>query len=193
MSLPADQILTQKEFEALIQGIAVTLAGLDPNSGVRIEWPPDGQPDWQTSTDVVFVGARTEPDAYSQQREKVYGPDMGDGINTQISESYVRVWAVEFTVYGPNADVNSAALLDGLYSETTQETLIASNVAMILDTYAVTWVPELFNGQWWGRGVLTVRFNEGVIRYNQVPYLESAQITLEAETSGSLFEEVITP
>jgi len=191
--MPTNQILTKQQFDGIIQALAVSLTGLDPNSGVRIGWQEDGSPGWDIGTDQVFMRSTLEPDPVTQQRDIEYGQDVGDGIHVQVTESYVRVRAVQFDVYGPNAEETAQAILDCLYLDSTTQTLAASNLAFIPEDYYIEWAPELFAGQFWQVGHFRVRFNESVILYTNVPYLETAQIIIEAETSGGLFEEEIAP
>lgn len=185
----ADQILTTQEIENLFQSLTATITGLDPNSGVRIDWPTDGAPGWAITDDIAFLRVTPSSDRYIQQRDSTFA-DSGDGVNVNVTASYTRVHAVDWIIYGPNAPDNAETLRNGLYQQTTHDTLAASNVYMILDVGAPARIPELFNGQWWERADISARFNEQVIRYTQTPYLETAQITVESDDGKA---EVIDP
>ena len=177
---PADQILTRLQFGDLIQKMAASFTGLDSNSGVRISWPQDGAPAWSIGTDQVFLKAYFDPDQITQQRDTKYGDDVGDGVNQQVTTTYVRVHAVDFDVYGPHAEENAEKLHNGFLDDTST-TLPEANVALVLDPYSTVWEPENFEGQWWPVGHLRLRYNEDVKLYTQIPWLASTQIIVETD------------
>lgn len=186
----ADQVLTRAVITALFQALTVTVTGLDKDSDVRNAWPTDGSPGVQDpSVNVVFLRVAPTGGPYIQQRDTDW-VDSGDGVNVDVTASYTRVHEVYWTFYGPSSSDLAETLRNALYSQTTQDTLAASNLYMILDVPAPIRVPELFNGQWWERADLSARFNEDVQRYTQMPYLETAQITIQSD-DGEV--EVITP
>jgi hypothetical protein len=184
---PANQILTRLQFGNLIQKLAVSYTGLDPNSGVRIAWPQDGAPAWSIGTDQIFLLPYFDPDQITQQRDTEYGDDVGDGINQQVTVTYVRVHAVDFDVYGPHAEENAEKLHNGFLDDDST-VLSEANVALILDPYSTVWEPENFEGQWWPVGHLRLRFNEEVKLYTQIPYLASTEIIVE--TDRGIFDTI---
>lgn len=175
----ADQILSQQQIEDIFQSLTTSLTSLDPNSGIRISWQQDGAPGWPIKYDVAFIRAVRVPDPITRQRDTNY--QVQDPTTIQMTAAYTRVHMISWIVYGPNSDTNIELIRDGLFLPAAKLTLAQNNLYMVLDVPPPQYVPELFNGQWWPRYDLQVRFNELVERYSTVPSIASVNITVETD------------
>lgn len=175
----ADTIQTIRQIEDIFQMLTLQMLGLDPEapgnqSRVRISWPENGAPAWKRAEDVVFLMISYDDDLISRQMEATYanaGPDL-----VSRSLSYTRVIRVNWIVYGPNSADDAEKIRSGLFSMDIFDALMAQNIALIVDVPLPVRTPELYNGQWWDRSTLYARFNEKVMRQQEIPNLLSADV-----------------
>lgn len=182
MPLPADTALTLKQFEDLFQALTCTLLGIDVSAHpdyVRISWPTGGAPAWLITDDIVFLQVTEIDNPYNRQREVKFDPY--DTLNADQVTNFTRVMQVAWTLYGPNSFDHSQTIRDTIFYQTNHDTLAVQNIFLIPDIYATRRIPELFQGQWWERTDLSMKFNELIIRNLAVPYIQSADITVQVD------------
>lgn len=174
----ADTILTIDDLNKLFQG--VTLGILYPSAltsyyNVRISYQPQGQPAWLITEDVVSLFCLEVDDPYNRNRDQDI-EDVDD--EAQINTAYTTIINVQWVFYGPNSYSNARLVLDKLFTQTTHDTLADNNLYMLKDGATIRRAPELFQGQWWERTDLNVRFNELVIRQDTVHWVETVAIEI---------------
>jgi hypothetical protein len=77
--------------------------------------------------------------------------------------TYLRVWDLDLTLYGPNSPINAQLVKSALYMRWTRDFLIASNLTVLIGIPDPRRVAELFSEQWRERCDIGVRFN-GLVR-----------------------------
>lgn len=177
-------VLTRVQLEDFFQALVVSfLPGVDPNQGVRLTWPQDGQPGFEITDSVVFLRVGYDPDPYTRLLELSYGPGGADTV--AVSQAYTLAISVDLTFYGPGSFENADAVRAALFLPATTQTLAGQNLGLITDVPPPRRAPELFNGQWWERVDLAARFNELVVRPSTVPAIASAPVTVVPQFPGS--------
>lgn len=179
--------LTLKNAEDIFRkGICLCL-GLDPTSPssyskVRISWPQLGQPGWNQSDEVSFLRVFEVDDPYNRQRDITYQRTNSDHASKQIAQT--RVWQIQVISYGPSSYDHQAVIRNRLFSEEVKKFFRVSSLFLLPDFAAPRRIPELYNGNWWDRSDMTIRFNEKVIyEPEDVPYIDSVEISLASQTS----------
>ncbi len=172
----ADTILKQDQLETFFQSLISSFLGVTDPSAVRVSWPEDGAPAWEISQDVCFLKVTYADDPYTRQMVRDYAP--GDLSNVTENLTYTLVILLSLEIYGPNAFDNSDIIRFNLVSNPTTLLLKQNNLALITDIPSPIRIPELFNGQWWNRASLSVKFNEKVVRQSLVPFLTTPDIQL---------------
>ena len=70
--------------------------------------------------------------------------------------------------------------------ESYRDDLTAKDVYLVPDVKSPQRAPENFEGQWWDRSDLTAHFNNLVSLDELVPYLKSANISVNSIASASV-------
>lgn len=179
----ADTILTLRQIEDIFQTVTMQILGLPESDAdghpinqdkVRIAWPTGGAPAWKINDDVVFLRIVPVDDPFARQRDVGYSDQ--DSFNTKKSVNYSRVHQVQWTCYGPNSFDNIETIRNGIFLQEFREQFKKKNLFLVADVGMPQRIPELFNGQWWERCDLIVRYNEGVERSNTVPKILGIKI-----------------
>lgn len=213
-TLPADTFLTLDQLNKLFQALTLGIVNADdyaawldyqaqvaagtwpvgnaaptnPYALVRVSWPAGGAPAWEITDDVTFVRVVESNDPYNVQRH------VQSKLHT-LSESnqattFTRVLEVNWVFYGPNSYDHSQQLRDQIYYQEHHDVLARSNVYLVPRNITPRRFPELFQGQWWDRTDLTIQFNERVVRNWAVPYIQSAEITIQRDDTTEAIAEI---
>jgi hypothetical protein len=176
--------LTQTQIENTFQVLTTEILGegTDPNSAVRISWPTRGATGWEITDDVVFLRATISDDRVNRSRDRSHA-NPTDGSLTE-TVTYIRVWKIDFLLYGPNSLDHARLIKSALFMAWTQTTLAASNLAIVLDVADPRRMPELFEAEWWERSDFSARFNELVTEVGSVPAIASIEIDLYTEDTS---------
>lgn len=213
-TLPADTFLTLAQLNELFQAVTFGSfesdkytawlaylaqvaagtwpAGDDPPTNpyyyVRVSWPSGGAPAWAITEDIAFVRVIERDDPYNVQRH------VKNKLHTlshcNLETTFTRVLEVNWIFYGPNSYDSISALRDHLYYQEQHDLLAQSNVYLIPRNITPRRFPELFQGQWWDRSDMTVTFNEKVVRNLAVPYIQTAEITIQRDDVTEAIAEV---
>jgi hypothetical protein len=181
----ANTTLSLDQLNKLFQGLTISMLGITfaddndktPYYKVRVAWPTGGAPSWKIAEDICFLQIMEVDSQYNRQRDVILGTKDTDNANG--STSYTRVMQVNFILYGPNSFQNAQTIRDQMFFVENLFTLAKNNVYPIPDISAPRRAPELYEGQWWGRTDLSITFNELIIVEQTIPYLKSADITIE--------------
>ena len=152
----------------------------NPYYFVRIEWPTEGAPAWKITEDIAFVRCVEVDNPYNRQRD--YNLTERDADNVNEQRQYTRIMEASWVFYGPNSYDNSQIVKDALFYQINHDILTLSNLHLIPDFASARRVPELFEGNWWERVDISMRFNEFIQRESTIPYIENAEITIESDT-----------
>jgi hypothetical protein len=168
--------LTQTQIENAFQVLTTNILGqgTDPDSAVRVSWPTGGAPGWEITDDVVFLKATVSDDRVNRSRDRSNANPIDGSLTETVT--YIRVWKIDFLLYGPNSLDHARLIKSALFMDWTLATLAASKLAIVLDVRDPRRVPELFEGQWWERSDFSARFNELVTEVSSVPAIASIDI-----------------
>lgn len=189
--------LTPEQLEGLLQPIVANMLGIptDPapwgvNSpqaqswyAVRIGWQTQGQPAWKITEDVCILRATKDNDEYSRTREQLLEKNGPDGIYQRMS--YTQVWTIHFTLYGPNADSRADRIVSSFSLDWAHDALAQNNIYSVTTWNRPQHAPENFQGQWWNRADIDLKFNECVLEYVSIPSAASVDVTLQPNVGAS--------
>ena len=185
----ADIMLTLKDLEDLFWLATANMLNFDPASNeayskIRIAWQTKGAPAWGIDEDVVSIRVGEREDLFNVIRD--YLESQQDNDNARIANAYTRVLDIRWVFYGPNSYNNASMVRSRLFNEKFREVLTLKDVYLVPDVSSPSRVPELFEGQWWDRTDLSASFNNLVSLDSIIPYLQSAEITINSNTSASV-------
>ena len=150
--------MTMKELQSLIRQSYCALLGVPINSMmVRTTYNTDGQLAFTINDDVVIMSLEEADDMYGNYRQYVERP-VGD-INYRDHVG-TRVWDVRLTAYGPNSHTNLDLIRSGVLTHTSMRILSPKDVFVVPTIPRIQRSPEQFNGQWYERSDMTIRYNE---------------------------------
>lgn len=171
------------ELNILFQNLTLAMIGADGQYGkVRIGWPTQGQPAWKIDEDVAFLLVSETDDPYNRQRET--DAVEHDAQTVLLRTKYTRIINVRWVFYGPGSNEAAQTVRDSIYFDVFRDVLAASQLFLIPDIPAPRRIPEAFQGRWWERADLSMRFNQAVSLERTVHFIKSADITLVADTGA---------
>jgi hypothetical protein len=173
--------LIPSQVESAFQSYTAQLLGLDITqeatwNSVRIAWQQQGQPAWGIKDDVVVVRAVQEDNPYDKQRDR--GNAANNTETVQEIDTYIRVWRVFWTFYGPNSFDHARIIESGLFLDFQYPDIINVNLNLVTDITAPRRVPELFAKQWWERVDFSALFNELVTENRIVSTVASVNLEI---------------
>jgi hypothetical protein len=186
--MPTDIDQSLSELGIIFQKMVMDMLGLLTGSPidytsaayfVRISWPTEGAPAWKSTEDVVFLRITEEDDPINRQREV----GIEDASDTTLDEatSYTRVVGLYLVFYGPNSFANAQTVRDGVFKDRYRWELAKDKIYLIPDIVAPRRIPEAFQSKYWERVDLEMRFNEKVVKYDEINIIESAEILVYNE------------
>jgi hypothetical protein len=161
----------------------------DALKAVRVSWPTTGAPAFKITEDVVFIQTTEDDDRINRQKEFEY-TRAGEFVLDE-KMSYTRVVNLGLVLYGPNSFEMAQTIRDNVFRDVYRLYLNRSKIYPIPDIVAPRRAPELFAGQWWERVDLELRFNEKIVKEEQIGVIEIADIVL-LDHSGVLMEIEVT-
>lgn len=176
-----DQVLKLKDIEDFFFEITCTMLGLDPakecnQDKVRLAWPTNGAPGWKIDEDICFLRITPVDDAQARELNICYNPSQENKAYIKKQVGYTRVHKINWTLYGPNSYDNADLIRHLIFGTEYMTKFKKKNLFLVTDVPMPVRLPELYNGQWWERTDFSATFNESVIRENEVPYIQSADI-----------------
>jgi hypothetical protein len=184
-------LMLLRSIEDLIRDATYELLGVANNnankSRVRIAWPTNGAPSWKITDNVIYLRVYPVDEQYNRLKDIKYRPNNETSIIQE--ESYTRVIAVDWILYGPSSFEDA----DTIRNEISKiETLTQNNVFLVYSRTAPVRMPELFNGQWWERSSLTMYFYEQVTREHTVPSISGVQVIIKTEKGDENIGDITT-
>ena len=114
---------------------------------------------------------------------------FGGTVTQQMSRT--GDWNIHFTIYGPNAFDRANLLIASFSLPWVQDWLqfppppASSGFFFVADYSQPTYAPENFDGQWWPRYDVDLRFYELVLETIGVPFAETAEILITADSGAT--------
>ncbi|HLH04950.1 MAG TPA: hypothetical protein VKX25_19435 [Bryobacteraceae bacterium] len=179
----ASTALTPDSLLTVLQKLVAQILGFNPTSNtdaayssVRVEWPEEGQPGFTIDSDYVFLRATEDDDDYAHLRDTKYATN--DQQSVRLTMTYIRVWRVHLTFYGPASFDHARLVADAMFLDWVHDALAASSLFLITDFARPVYAPERFQGQWWKRTDLELRFNERVVDTLILPSIASSEVLI---------------
>lgn len=181
--------LTPDALLTIFQALVAQILGFDTSdpdqqaaaySAVRISWQQEGQPAWAITDDVCVLRAAPENDPYSRVRDGQYVPHDAQSLTREMG--YTQAWSVHFTLYGPNSEDRARLIVSAFSLDWVHDALATNSLYAIPDWQRPAYAPELFQGQWWKRTDVELRFNELVNESLTVPSAAGVDVTLLKDT-----------
>ena len=186
----AEQGHTVEEFETIMQGLVVSILGLDVDTeSVRISWPTEGMPAWGILEDVVFLQCFEVDDPYNRPRENT------DSYEQSPSEflretSYTSVMQVNLILYGPTSGENAKSIKNKIFYPEYQLVLSKEKIYLIHDVSVPRRVPDYWEGSWWKRYDMSMKFNMLVVKSSNVPAIDSIEVAIYEGDEGDKIAEI---
>lgn len=152
-------------------------------TAVRVGWQPQGQPAWEITEDVVGLTAYTEDHPFTRVQDGYYVTNDYKSLLREMG--YTQVWRIHFTVYGPNAFEHAAIIVSAFSLDWVRFNINAQNIFSVPEWKRPVVLYENFQGQWWQRADVDLKFNEQVSLSTTVPAAASVEITLVKENNLS--------
>lgn len=169
-----------EDIELFLADIVCDMIGLEQEN-VLIQYVTEGQPSFDIEQDICFVKVAQEIDERDiyKTRKMVYNKNNDNFDYKQYSQ---RTLNAHFIFYGPNCYELCKLLNESFYFPNFEYIINNNNLYLVPDrTVGPNRVPELYNGRWWQRSDLELRFYNSVVVETNVDRIVEADIRLEAD------------
>jgi hypothetical protein len=194
----ASSALTPDTFVGILQPLVAQMLGIDPAAepekaftAVRVAWQKEGQPAWNIDEDVCTIHSTPVNEPYSRVRDGQFRPRDAASLTQRMG--FTQVWNLHATLRGPNCGDHARLIVSAFSLDWVHDALAQSNLYAIADWQRPVYVPELFQGQWWKRADVDLKFNELVNESLTVPSAAGVDVTLLKETGLSAEIHIGTP
>ena len=147
----------------------------DPTVQIRLSCPKNGAPDWKITDNVIFIQV-TEEDGedITQPIDSAWANKQDDLV---VRDAMTRVVKLALTAYGDRA----YSLLASIRYRLTKgrSGLRKKKLFLIPAPSTIQSVPELFQGRWWPRSDLFLRFNSLMVFETDVNTIKEINIALK--------------
>lgn len=159
----------------------------DESVKVRRGWQTNGAPDWKITDNVVFMTIRNaDGDDITQPIDDKWEEREDDFLLTQ---GMTRNLELRLIAYGDRAYENLLTIKHKLLQGT--RSLRSNKIYIVPGADNINTIPELFQGRWWERADLRLRFNSLITFATEVNAVKEVSVTINANSSGSS-EDVAT-
>ena len=146
---------------------------------VRISWPKSGAPDWKIMDDVIFMQLAETDDEISIPLD--YDLE-NDGDNLLLKQGTSRVFNLRLNAYGPKSYENLLRIRIAMVRG--RKNLRKQKIFPVPERTPVIKAPELFQGRWWNRADMTLKFNVLMIFKEQIGTIETVNVVVGANRQG---------
>ena len=199
--MPTDIYKTLPELNILFQEMIIAMLGYTKTGSpaayaeaaykaVRVAWPTEGAPAWKITDDVACIRVVEDDHAINREREDEY-ENIDDGLTLNEATSYTRVLNLFIAFYGPSSFEHAQEVRDCLFKNVYRQYLAEYSIYLVPDIVAPRRAPEPFQGQWWERTDLELRFNEKVVKNDEINSIGSAEVAVY-DRNGLVAEIEIT-
>lgn len=196
--------LTPKDIETIFQILVLQLLGItvDPKNPetayrqVRLGWQQSGSPAWTINENDVIITSYPENDPYSQVRDQLLEYDSTSNILQNMS--YTQVWKMHFTIYGTDCinianKIITGMQLDWVYEFLKNPPAPYTNTLYLIPVFnRPVFIPEDFQGKWWARADVDLKFNELVLENIVAPAGEYVGIEVITDAGETRYVDVET-
>lgn len=145
---------------------------------VRKSWKHS--PDWSFEQDVIFLKVEeTNTEDISQPLDDIW---EDNGENLLLTQGTTRVIRLTLVGYGPGVyryiSLLRARFLRGIYALRRQK------IYSIPEPDTVVYAPELFQGRWWPRTDLSIRFNVLTVYDTEVKVIKEVSVAAAVNGPG---------
>ena len=172
--------LTPSQMNALIQTLTCGMVGINPPdfSQVRVDWPTQGQPFANVSTDVTYFSCVPKDVEYSRIRDRTFVQTSNPTILTEVW-TYTKGWRVSWVFYGPNSSDRARQVKSAMFMDYFNDQLSLSNLYPLPDPPEVVRIPQLINAEWWERADFYIDMYEAVTETITDGIVTSVEVKLE--------------
>ncbi len=186
------EIRTIKEFEDIMQPIFARALGWDITSpdktnDIRISWQTEGMPAFKISDNVIFIAALPLDHQINRQHDSLFSNSSPDLVETK---TMTRLMSMSLIAYGSDAMENLKTLQLAMFDDTYRDELREYGIYYVPDGEEPKRAPEEFQGQWWERSDMTMRFNEMLTQVKSVNAVESSEVSI-SNSDGELIDFVV--
>lgn len=189
----AEIILTLPELNDLFYGLTVAMINSTPIADVRLSWPEGGAPGWGIEQNVIFLKVKEVPlpNEYHVQREDVFSsvdsPEVGI-----ISTGSTRGIEVNWIFYGRASWENAFLVSHHIFHQEYHNTLAENKMYLIPNFDPPRRLPEIWQGLWYQRMDLTMKFNGLVVEERETPIIITVPLAMVGK-DGEITITKITP
>lgn len=186
--------LTLTEFEDLMQSVFCSILGWESDelkNNVRISWPEEGQPAWGITDNLVFLRCYEQDSSINKEREHTDEYQVSPDEFARDTK-YSVLMAVDVIIYGPNSFENSRKIRDGIFTEEIKLILKQNDIYLLPKESQITpkRADEYFEGRWWRRTDMGLRFNERMIVSTTIPSINSIDVEVYEGEGGNKIADV---
>jgi len=147
------QYLTLYEMQKVFWHVLTDILD-DTEIEIRLAWPKMGAPDWKITDSIIFVQVLEE--GGDDISRPIYTDYDDDGDDYLVTRHGTRVVRLNLVAYGPKGydALSKIRLYIGQHKSLRQ-----SKIRLIPETDTIKNVPEVFNGRWWQRADVDLKFN----------------------------------
>lgn len=150
--------MTLKELQRLIRRSYCAILKVDEQSTmIRTTYNTDGQLAFDIHDDVVIMSIEESDDSYGKYRQYI---QRAEGNLNYRDHAGTRAWDIRLTAYGPNSHTNLDMIRSGVLTYTSMNILSPQNVFIVPTVPRIQRSPEQFNGQWYERSDMILKYNE---------------------------------
>lgn len=173
------------EFEDIIQPLFVRALGWDISSpdksnDVRIGWQTEGAPAFGVNDNVVFITAVPVDNQINRQHDILLENSSSDLLQTK---GFTRVMAINVIAYGSDCVSNLLTIKMAMFDDDYRYELAAEKIYLVTDVEEARRTPENFQGQWWERADMQLKFNELIIIEKQINSVDSVEVEANQENN----------
>lgn len=185
----ADIILSLNELGDLFYDLTVLMIGGSPPADVRRAWATQGAPAFDANDNVIFYKITDVESPMTALREDLYS-QIGSPEYGNMKLGYTRTLQVDWIFYGTSSWDYATLVRNGLYFESNRDLLKLNNIYPVPQFAPPRRIPELFQGLWYERMDLSVKFNELIVLDRTQPYIKIVPIVVIDEAGVQSDTEV---
>lgn len=173
-------VKTLKELETLIWQELMDIVGAGKGAPpVRKSWPQSGSPDWKIIDDVIFMQLAETDDEIATPLDYDFTADGDDLI---LKQGTTRVFNLRLNAYGPKSYENLLRIRIEMLRG--RKNLRKQQIYPVPKRTPVIRAPELFQGRWWERADMTLKFNVLMVFETTVGTIEKVNVEVGANRPG---------
>lgn len=168
-----------KDLQGLFWAVLTKIVNNDEVQ-IRRSWQTEGAPDWRITDNVLFIQVHEEAgDDITQLFDRYLEEKEEDFVE---HAAFTRVIRLNIIGYGDAAYFYMQKIRHGLYSGVKE--LRKEKIYLIPEPDSIQSVPELFQGRWWPRADMDIKFNNLVTFETDVNAVKEVNVSVNLNHSG---------